>query len=104
MITEYSNKAEVLEAVKNDAYSLDFASDELRNDAEIVFEAVTKCSQALWSAGEEAINDFEIIVIAARKDSHVLTCARKEFKKNKDIFKALEQIRKDNKNETKQGK
>lgn len=104
MITEYSNREEVLREVKTNGDLLYLASEELKNDKEIVFEAVTKCSQALWSATEEARNDFEIIVIAARKDSYVLACARKEFKKNKDIFKALEQIRKDNikQNETKQ--
>jgi len=40
MINENSTKAEVLEAVKEWGFALEFASDELRGDREVVLTAV----------------------------------------------------------------
>jgi hypothetical protein len=39
-MTDWNNKEEVLEAVKEDGYDLEQASEELRADREVVMEAV----------------------------------------------------------------
>ena len=50
MIDETSTKEEVLEAVKQDGYALEYASEELRGDREVVLAAVKQNGRALEQA------------------------------------------------------
>ena len=50
MIDKFSTKAEVLEAVKQDGYALEYASEELRGDREVVLAAVKQNGRALEQA------------------------------------------------------
>ena len=43
----WSNKEYVLKAVKNNGYSLEYASNELKNNKEIVLEAIKKNGYSL---------------------------------------------------------
>ena len=57
MIDEESTKEEVLEAVKNDGWALEFASEELKNDRELVLEAVKQDGMVLKYASDNIIAD-----------------------------------------------
>ena len=55
----------MLEAVKQNGYALDYASDALKDDHEIVLEAVKQDGNALKYASVALQNDHEFILEAA---------------------------------------
>lgn len=57
----------VLEAVKNSGDALEWASDELKADKEIILEAVKKNGCSLQYASDELIADREIALTAIEK-------------------------------------
>jgi hypothetical protein len=56
----------MLEAVKQDGNLLYHASEELKNDKEVVLKAVKKNSNSLKYASEELKNDKEVVWISDR--------------------------------------
>lgn len=64
MINEYSTKEEVLKEVAKVGCSLIYASDELKNDKEVVIAAVKENRYALTFASDELIEDkdFKMLV------------------------------------------
>ena len=54
----------MLAAVSNNGYALEFATEELKGDREIVLAAVSKSGVALQFATEELKGDREIVMAA----------------------------------------
>jgi lambda repressor-like predicted transcriptional regulator len=55
------NREKILEAVKKDGYSLEYVSEEFRNDKEVVLEAVKQNGRSLKFASKELRNDKEVV-------------------------------------------
>ena len=81
----------VLEAVKNNGFSLRFASYELRNDKEVVLEAVKNVGFALQFASETLRNDREVVLEAVKgSDFHhhftdILEFTSEEIRNDKEV-------------------
>ena len=58
------NSFESLAAVKEDPYSLEYASEELKKDREVVLAAITQDGWVLGYASKELQNDQELIAIS----------------------------------------
>ena len=58
-MTDWNNKEEVLEAVREDGYAFEYASDELKADREAVLAAVQQ--DALEYADDSLKNDPEFM-------------------------------------------
>ena len=91
-MTDWSNKEEVLEAVREDGMKLENASEELRTDKEVVLEAVTECGWALKYASEVLRADLNIVLTAVdigesgwRKWGDALKYASEELRADKDV-------------------
>ena len=63
-INKNSSREEVLKVVKADGWTLEHASDELKNDREIVLEAVNSHGVTLRYASDELKADPELIKIS----------------------------------------
>ena len=61
LIEEYSNKEKVLNKVQEYGMQLEYASDELKNDKDVVEKAITSCGAAIKFASNELKNDKEVI-------------------------------------------
>lgn len=77
-----NDKEIVLEAVKANGYALQFASDELKSDKEIVLKAVKESGYALKYASDELKNDIEIVLEAVKENGYALKYASDELKAN----------------------
>ena len=75
----------MLEAVKNNGFVLEWASEELQNDKEIVLEAVKNNGFALEYASKELKKDKEI-VLQAVKIQNAIIYVSKELKNDKDFI------------------
>lgn len=67
---EWNNKQMVLEAVKQNGYALNLASDEFKNDKDVVLLAVKQSGWALELASDEFKNDRndrEVVLEAVKK-------------------------------------
>ena len=74
---EFKNDKElVLAAVTQNGWSLEYLCEELRNDKEVVLAAVKNCGMALNHASEELRNDKEVVLAAITEDgwSIILLC------------------------------
>jgi hypothetical protein len=80
-----NNKEIVLIAVAQDGEALQFASDDLRKSKEIVLIAVAQNGLALEFASKELRNDPEIVKIAVKNHGFALRYASKQLKNNKEI-------------------
>ena len=65
---EISNKKEALIAVQQDGYNLEYVSDELRADKEVVIAAVQQDKFALQFASDDLKIDEEVLAIAKKED------------------------------------
>ena len=61
-----------LEAVKKSGWALQFASDALKEDLEIVLEAVKQNGYALEYADESLKKDKDILIEATKENDYVL--------------------------------
>ena len=66
-------------------WSLRHASDELKNDREIVLEAVTSKGQVLKYASHELKNDREIVFAAVKSEAEALQYASEELRQDSDL-------------------
>lgn len=94
-IEKWNDKIFVLETVKISGASLKYASEELRNDKEVVLEAVrqkgdywTEC--ALEYASEGLKNDKEVVIEAVKKNGGALEYASEKLRDDK--FFVLEAV------------
>lgn len=87
---DWNNKEKVLEAVKNDGYSLQYASDELKNDKEVVLTAVKQNGNILEYLPYKYKNDYEIVLEAIKSDGDSIQFASKNMKDDKSlVLKAI---------------
>lgn len=82
-------KSWVYDAVEINGLNLQFASEELRNDKEIVLEAVQNRGSALQYASVELKNDREIVLEAIKFDKEAIQYASEEMKNDPEIVEAL---------------
>jgi hypothetical protein len=73
-------------AVKHDGYALQFASEDLKNDRELVLAAVNRSSQALSFSSERLRNDREVVLAAVSKQGNEMRYASEELKNDNEIL------------------
>jgi hypothetical protein len=84
-IDKNSTKEEVLEAVKQDCWTLRHASLELRNNKEIVMEAIRKNANTLQCASDELKNDKTFILEIIKIDGNALQYVSSYLKNDKEV-------------------
>ena len=75
----------ILEAVKHDAFALQYADKKLKGNKEIVLAAVKNKGQALDYADDSLKKDKKIVLAAVKQNGSALDYADKSFKKDKEI-------------------
>jgi hypothetical protein len=89
MINENSTRAQVLEAVSSEGVLLSLASDEFKNDKEIVLAAVSQNYFAYRDASESLKTDKDIICAALSQDVLFFLELPNEFQNNKELAIAV---------------
>jgi hypothetical protein len=69
----------VLEAVKKNGRLIKYASEELKNDKEVVLEALTRDGCSLFYVSKELQNNREVVLEAVKQDGRSLFFASKEL-------------------------
>ena len=91
-MTDWNNKKEVLEAVKEDGTKLENASEELRADREVVMAAVrNNGEQSLEFASDNLKGDKEVVLAAVKERSTALDFADDSLKNDPEFMKEVEQ-------------
>jgi len=85
---EWSDKAFVLSRVKKWGWSLQYASDDLKNCEEVVMAAVKSDGWALKYASKDLRNCKEIVLEAVKHDANILKYASNELKNCEEILSA----------------
>jgi hypothetical protein len=88
-----SDRAFVMEVVKQYGGALRYAAEELRRDREVVMEAVKKNGYALQYAAEELRRDREVVLEAVKKNGYALRYAADELRRDRDVV--MESVRQD---------
>lgn len=83
----------VLEALKQNGLSLQYADESLKNDKSIVLEAVKSWGGALEYAHEDLRKDRDIVLEAIKNQGMALEYAHEDFRKDRDIV--LEAVKQD---------
>lgn len=65
--------------------ALQFASEKLRNDKDVVLEAVKQDGRALRFASENLRNDKDVVLEAIKQDEWALQFASEELRNDKDV-------------------
>jgi hypothetical protein len=68
---------------------LEYVSDELKDDKEVVMVAVTKCGAALEFASQRLQDDLEVVTAAISDNSYAIRFAGPNVKKNKSVALTL---------------
>lgn len=85
---KYLNDKEiVMQAVKNDGNSLEFAGEKLKNDRDVVMEAVQKNGKTLRFVGKELKNNEEVIMQAVCQNIEAFEFVSMQFKENDNFMK-----------------
>ncbi|KAG2387274.1 hypothetical protein C9374_001606 [Naegleria lovaniensis] len=98
-IFDYSNKEIMLKAVQDLGFLLEFSSDELKKDRDIILTAVRKaiklgCKNVLEYASQEVATDKEFVLKALKFNSlEVIESLNSNFKAEKEII--LEAVKND---------
>jgi hypothetical protein len=87
-MTDWNNKEEVLEAVRNDGYALKQASEKLKGDREVVMAAVEKKGSALKFVGEELREDQEVVLAAVENRGFALEYASEKLRGDREVVMA----------------
>jgi len=82
---QQSDRAFVLKAVAYDGYNLEYVSEKLRNDKEIVLKAIESFSEVLKFSGESLQNDRAFIKEAIKVNEYVLSDAKEKFQKDSEL-------------------
>lgn len=85
LIEEYSNKEKVLNKVQEYGMQLEYASDELKNDKDVVEKAITSCGAAIKFASKELKNDKDLAIKAVQQYGLALEYLPNELKNDKDV-------------------
>jgi len=81
----------VLAAVQNEFSALQFASEELKNNKDIVLAAVGKDARAFWYASENMRNSKAVVMVAVQKQPEAPFFASDKFNYDKDVVLAAVQ-------------
>ena len=84
--------AEMLEAVQWDGRALARASEDLKDDREVVMEAVKQTGKALAHASEELRGDRAVVMEAVKRHGYVIQHASEELKGDREVV--MEAVRK----------
>ncbi|TQC54492.1 DUF4116 domain-containing protein, partial [Mycoplasmopsis cynos] len=82
----------VLEGVKQDGFVLRYASQELKKDREIVLEAVKRNGYALQFASEELKKDKAVGLETVMQDYNALEVVSEELKKDREFISEIIKI------------
>ena len=85
LIEEYSNKEKVLNKVQEYGMQLEYASDELKNDRDVVEKAITSCGAAIKFASNELKNDKDLAIKAVQQYGLALEYLPNELKNDKEV-------------------
>ena len=88
-----NNPEVVLAAVKKDYHALQYAGEELKSNPEIIMEAVKQNGLALQYASEELKSNLEIVMEAIKQNYKALEYTSDEVKSNPEIM--LEAVKQD---------
>ena len=72
-------------AVKQDGCALEYASDELKGDKEVVIEAVRRNGEVLRFAAEHLKADKEVVIEAVKRSRRALRFASDELKSDGEV-------------------
>jgi hypothetical protein len=107
MLIKFTNKQELLEKIKNDknGWHLMAASDELKNDKDIVLTALEQQWTSLQYASDNLKNDKEVVLFACKQSamegfnfqalSYLEHVDYKCFMRNKEFMKELDKLAKE---------
>ena len=84
----YTNKTDTMLAVEKNGCALEYASDALRADREVVMAAVSYYGWALEYASEELRKDRDIVMAAAEKDACALMFASLALRADPEVVMA----------------
>ena len=85
-INDIVSRELVLEAVKKDAYALEFVSDEFKRDHEIVLASIkSMCGCVLEHVSDELKNDREFVLKAIKIDNCVIDFVNPKFRDDPEI-------------------
>ena len=80
------NRNLMMELVKINAYALQYASDELKDDKEIVLASIKNDPSTIGAASERLQNDKELIIEAVKIDGLIIFGLSDELRKDKEII------------------
>ena len=83
-----SDRNLVTTAVSQDGYALKYASKELRSDRDVVLAAVSRFGEALGYAPEELRSDRDLMMTAVSKNGGALKFASEELRSDRDVVMA----------------
>lgn len=89
---DWNDREEVLEAVKQNGWSLQYASEDLKRDREIVLTAVKQYGRSLQYAGEELRGDREIVLAAVKRNGYSLQLVNEELRRDPSFMHECYQI------------
>ena len=76
----------MMELVKINAYALQYASDELKDDKEVVLASIKNDPSTIGAASERLHNDKELIIEAVKIDGLIIFGLSDELRKDKEII------------------
>jgi len=88
VVSDWSDKAQVLKAVSRHGLDLQHASRECRDDPEVLLAAVKQHGSALEFASPALRNEREVVLHAVRQTGQALRFASQELRCDKDIVLA----------------
>ena len=84
---DWSNKDQVLEAVRSDEKALMFASEELRGDEEFILEILKSCGEEVMIyANKELRSNREFMLEAVKVNANVFEFATKELRGDREVI------------------
>jgi lambda repressor-like predicted transcriptional regulator len=84
--TSANEEQERIEAVRKNWQKLRYASEEIKNNRDIILEAVQQNGRALQYASEKLQNDRELVRAAVQNDVWALSCASKKLRNDHDFI------------------
>lgn len=89
---DWNNKEFVLDQIQKDSWSLEFVSDELKDDQEVVLAAIKKNIYTLEFASEKLRDSEDIILEVMKNNNHVLGYTSKRLREDKQFLMKASKI------------
>jgi hypothetical protein len=87
----YHNKQNLFIIVQQNGLALEYASDDLKNDREVVLAAVQQNGLALEYASDDLKNDREVVLAAVQQDGFALEYASTNLQDDKEVVNIASQ-------------